>query len=335
MKRHFTIIFYTIFLLLLTAQQLYAEKKILFKIASLAPPGSVWIEQFEKFSKEVEEKTEGEVGFRIYPGGVMGDDQAMYRKMRVGQLHGGGFTMSGISQVVPDFRAMAFPFLFQSYDEIDYVKRGLFPEFKKRFRKKGLELIAMTEVGFIYAMSTRPINTYDSFRASKNWSPSGDPIAESYLDTLGITPISLTIPDVLAALQSGLVETVYNSLYGSIVLQWFTKAKNIVDIPYGYAYGAFALSSKKFGRLPQAHQQVIHEAAAVHFPVLLEKTRQSNEESRQVLEKRGNVFLPLDEATVSILKEKRDLAIRRLVPKAVSPEIKDKTFTLLEEYRQK
>ncbi len=81
------------------------------------------------------------MGFRIYPGGVMGDDQSMYRKMRVGQLHGGGFTMTGISTVVPDFRVLAIPFLFDSYEEVDYVKAGLIPTFKERFQNKDWNLL--------------------------------------------------------------------------------------------------------------------------------------------------------------------------------------------------
>lgn len=335
MKRQLPVIFWAILFLLASCQQVYSSPKHLFKIASLAPTGSVWIEQFDNFAKEVSEKTGGEVRFRVYPGGVMGDDQAMFRKMRVGQLHGGGFTMSGMSQRVPDFRAMAIPFLFESYEEIDYVKKGLIPEFKEKFREKGLEFIALTEVGFIYAMSTKQINTYDTFRASKNWSPAGDPISEVYLKTLGITPVTLTIPDVLSSLQSGLIETVYNSLYGSIVLQWFTKANNIVDFPYGYAYGVFALSSKKYDKLPQSHQQIIETAARTHFPILLQKTRTSNEESRKVLQERGITFLPLDETTIALLKEKRDLAIDKLVPDSVSPEMRDKTFLLLDEFRKK
>ena len=86
-----------------------AKPKHLFKIASMAPEGSVWITKFKDFANEVTEKTDGEVGFKIYAGGIMGDDIAMYRKMRAGQLHGGGFTMTGIASVVPDFRIMAIP----------------------------------------------------------------------------------------------------------------------------------------------------------------------------------------------------------------------------------
>lgn len=320
-------------LFLLCSQVAQAAPKHLFKIASLAPAGSVWVQQFEKFGSEVTEKTGGEVAFRIYPGGVMGDDQAMYRKMRVGQLHGGGFTMTGISAVVPDFRIMAIPFLFRSYDEVDHVWQSLMPTLQKRFHDQGLELVAMTEVGFIYAMSTKPINNLEELQASTNWSPAGDPISEIYLQNLGITPVQLTIPDVLSSLQSGLIETVYNSLYGSIVLQWFTKARHIVDHPYGYAYGAFALDGKKFNRLSDSQKDIIRKSADTHFAVLLEDTRRSNEESRKVMEERGSEFVTIDEATLKSLHESRDKTIDQLIPESLSREIFTQAKDRLDQFR--
>ena len=309
-----------------------AASTTLFKIASLAPAGSVWVEQFENFAKEVSQNTQGAVTFRIYPGGVMGDDQAMYRKMKVGQLQGGGFTMTGISNVVPDFRALAIPFLFTTYDEVDYLKKHLGPLFQERFREKGMELIAMSEVGFIYAMSTKPLKTLEDLKNSVNWSPSGDPISETYLSSLGITPVQLSIPDVLSSLQSGLVETVYNSLYGAIVLQWFTKAKYVVDLPYGYAYGAVALDSRKFNTLTQDQQKAIHSAADKYFPLLLQQTRKSNEESRQVMIERGSEFLAVDEATAHGLREQRDKTIDKLLKGSLSRDVYDRTVTLLKEF---
>ncbi len=320
--------------LLVNSSETQAKAKYRFKISSLAPSGSVWTQQFEKFAAEVTDKTGGEVAFRIYPGGVMGDDQAMYRKMRVGQLHGGGFTMTGMGAIVPDFRVVATPFLFDSYDEVDYVLQGLLPTFAERFREKKLELIAMTEVGFIYAMSTKPVSTVAALQDSTNWVPSGDPVSMAFLSTLGISPVQLSIPDVLSSLQSGLVDTVYNSFYGSIILQWFTKAKYITDMPYGYAYGVFLLDGKAFGKLPEKYKKLIHAAAAKHFPVLLKKTRTSNRESRQVLINRGVEFVKPDVDTDQKLKESRDLTVKKLVKNAFSPEIYQKTVKLLEEFRK-
>ncbi len=334
MKQRLFTLFSVTLILLSTTHLVEARSKYLFKIGSLAPAGSVWVQQFKKFGAEVKKKTGGEVSFRVYPGGVMGDDQAMYRKMRVGQLHGGGFTMTGIARIVPDFRVMAIPFLFNSYEEIDYTLAGLLPTFKEKFQKKRLELVAMTEVGFIYAMSTKPVATLSDLQNSSNWSPSGDPVSESFLAALGISPVQLSIPDVLSSLQSGLVDTVYNSLYGSIVLQWFTKAKYITDVPYGYAYGVFLLDGRAYGKLPEKYKKIIHTAAAKHFPVLLENTRASNLDSRQVLIKRGVTFVKADKGTIRRLREKRDEAVQQLVKKSLSPEIYSQATALLSEFRK-
>jgi TRAP-type C4-dicarboxylate transport system substrate-binding protein len=334
MQRLLSLIFTALLILLINSNGAQAKTKYLFKIGSLAPSGSVWARQFDKFAAEVKDQTNGEVGFRSYAGGVMGDDQTMYRKMRVGQLHGGGFTMTGIGKIVPDFRVMAIPFLFNSYAEVDYVLQGLQPTLIEQFRQKKLELISLTEVGFIYAMSTKPVGSIAALKNSTNWIPSGDPVSLALLTTLGISPLQLSIPDVLSSLQSGLVDTVYNSFYGSIILQWFTKAKYITDMPYGYAYGVFLLDGKAFGKLPEKYKGLIHAAAAKHFPVLLEKTRRSNKESRQVLIDRGVKFIKADADTIRQLQEGRNLTVKKLVKSAFSPEIYQKTIQLLEEFRK-
>jgi len=334
MRHVIFLVFTALFILLINSNGAQAKAKYLFKIGSIAPSGSIWAQQFDKFTAEIKNKTHGEVGFRIYPGGVMGDDQAMYRKMRVGQLQGGGFTMTGIGKIVPDFRVMSIPFLFNSYAEVDYVLQGLLPSLIKQFQEKKLEILSLSEVGFIYTMSTKPVNSIAALQDSTNWIPSGDPVAKALFKALDISPIQLSIPDVLSSLQSGLVDTVYNSFYGSIILQWFTKARYITDMPYGYAYGVFLLDGRAFDKLPGKYKELIHTTAAKHFSILLEKTRTSNLESRQVLINRGVEFIKPDPATVRQLKESRDLSIKTLKKNAFSPEIYQQTIQLLEKFRK-
>jgi TRAP-type C4-dicarboxylate transport system substrate-binding protein len=304
--------------------------KYLFKLASIAPEGSVWTKRFQGFVAEVEAKSQGEVGFKVYPGGVMGDDRAMYRKMRVGQLHGGGFTMTGIGSIVPDFRVMGIPFLFRSYEEVDKVREGLWPSFSDSFAKKGLELMAFTEVGFAYTMSTFPIASLDDLHKGKTWTPEGDPVSSSYLEELGVSPVQLSIPDVLISLQTGMVDTVFNSFYGSIVLQWFTKTKYIFDIPFAYAYGAFLLDRKTFLRLPAHHALLMKDAARRHFGLLLQDTRESNREALEALQQNGAILVKVDPGTDEKLRAVRNKTIQNIRGKAFSEEILEATLKILD-----
>jgi len=334
-SRIFPLILYSLLFLILAAQDGQTKPRHLFKIASLAPEGSVWVDSFKEFASEVTEKTGGDVGFRIYPGGIMGDDRAMYRKMRVGQLHGGGFTMTGIAAIVPDFRVMAIPFLFRSYDEVDYVSARLQPLLAQRFSDKGLQFVAMTEVGFVYTFSNQPRVSISDLQQAKTWAPSNDPLTSGFLRSLKISPITLTIPDVLSSLQTGLVDTAFNSLYGSIVLQWFTKAPFVTDKPYGYAYGVFLMNQKSLAKLSNNQKKIINESARTHFSRLIQQTRQSNEESRKVLTSRGVTFVSTTDEVVATLEEHRDKTIQKLTGNAFSEEIYETLDQALTTYRLK
>ena len=333
MIRFAVIGFLSFFFIYSPTQDLWAKPSHVFKIASLAPEGSVWVEAFKEFAAEVSEKTGGEVGFRIYPGGIMGDDRAMYRKMRVGQLQGGGFTMTGIGDIVSDFRVMGIPFLFRSYDEVDLISAHLQPAFRERFAEQGLHFVAMTEVGFVYTFSDKPRLTIKDLQQAKTWAPSDDPLTAEFLKSLDISPIALSIPDVLPSLQTGLIDTAFNSLYGAIVLQWFTKTRAVTDTPYGYAYGAFIMSSKAFAGLSPEQQDIIDQAAQSHFLELIKKTRQSNEDSRDVLLSKGLSFVPASAGVIEELVKHRDLTIKSLAGKAFSAEIYQSLDEALTSYR--
>ncbi len=310
-----------------------AKPKHQFKIASLAPEGSIWTNKFNDFAREVEDKTGGEVGFRVYPGGVMGDDIAMYRKMRAGQLHGGGFTMTGIASIVPDFGLLSIPFLLNTYEEADAAVEALKPYWAEKFSAKGMEFIELTEVGFIYPMSTKKISTVSELKATKSWVPAGDKLAGGYLNNIGISPIQLGIPDVLSSLQTGLIDTVYNSLYGSIVMQWFTKANYVTDAPFGYAYGVFLMSKKAFKKLNTEQQEIVRRSADTHFTELLELTRKSNRESRDVLSNQGVQFIEADPVSVEELAEYREKTVADQMGKTFSKEGYEVLKSALNEHR--
>jgi len=325
--------FILLFLVINTGEVHAGRSKYTFKVASLAPEGSVWAKRFRDFTNEVTEKSGGEISFKIYAGGVMGDDRAMYRKMRVGQINGGGFTMTGISDVVPDFRVLGIPFFFDSYEEVDALKQKLFPRFQKEFDKKNLVLVAMSEVGFIYTMSQKSITTLDQLKKSKAWAPEGDPISKALLESVGLTPIPLSIPDVLTSLQTGLINTAFNSFYGSIALQWFTRVSYITDIPFVYAYGAFILDKRSFSKLPAEYAQMMFSVAEKHFAKLLTDTRQSNEESLQVLQDNDISLVKLTPESKTELLNYREKTVKKLVGDAFSEDIYQEAVEHLKKFR--
>ena len=217
----------------------------------------------------------------------------------------------------------------------DLLSPGALNRVVEAFAEKDMVLIAMSEVGFIYTMSTHPIATLEDLRKSKSWAPEGDPLSLAFIEAVGITPIPLSLPDVLVSLQTGMVNTVFNGYYGSIVLQWFTKVKYITDFPFGYAYGSLVFDKKALDRLPEGHLAIIKAAAGKYFTgKLKDDTRRTNVEALETLKANGITVVPADPAVDVVLAEFRDQVVAESVGKYFSAEIYNEMMTILENYRK-
>jgi TRAP-type C4-dicarboxylate transport system substrate-binding protein len=231
-----------------------------FKVATLAPEGSSWLREMRAAADEVAERTEGRAEFRYYPGGVMGDDATVMRKIRLGQLQGGALTASELSIVYPDAVVYGMPFLFDNHAQLAAVRPEVDPMLKDGIREKGFEVLSISGVGFAYMMSTKPLRSIEHLRAGKVWIPNNDRISERTFTTGGVSPIPLPMSDVFTGLQTGLVDIVGNTPAGSIALQWHTRIKHVFDAPLAYVIAYVVLDRRAFSRLSQADQAIVLEA---------------------------------------------------------------------------
>ena len=226
------------------AQAPRKKAKYELKIATLAPEGSTWMNLMGELDAQVREKTDGEVGLRFYPGGIQGEDLVVLRKIRAGQLHGGGFTGVGLGEIAPSLRVMELPFLFQNAAEVHAVHEKLDPLFERTLHDAGYTLVGWAEVGFVYLYSKTPVASAADLKGQKVWLWEGDPLAEAFLHAAGVAPVPLSITDVLTSLQTGLITTVYITPYGCIGMQWFSRVAYTTDIPLTFSTGAVVVTNE-------------------------------------------------------------------------------------------
>jgi TRAP-type C4-dicarboxylate transport system substrate-binding protein len=292
------------------------------KIATLAPDGSAWMRELRAASAEVKKGTAGRVDVKFYPGGVMGNDAVVLRKMRLGQLQGGVLTSSELSLVYPDATAYSLPFLLADWDEVARVRTSVDPMLAKGFEQRGIRMLGVTGLGFAYLMGDRPLRTGADMAGVKLWIPSNDEIAERTFKMGGVSTIPLPLGDVFTSLQTGLVDTVVNTPSGAIVLQWHGKVKNIVDLPLTFVTGFVVLDDKAWKKIAPADQAVLAAAFAGAGRRMDANNRRDDDAALAAMKKQGAVVAPLDPA-----EEKRWRAIGARVTtemaaeKSISPEI--------------
>jgi len=278
MKRRILILPLLILLALVAVHPASAKDKPTYEIkfASLAPEGSSWMIVMRELDKEVRAATNGEVGFKIYPGGVQGDEPDVLRKIRFGQLHAAGFTGNGLGEILPSVRILELPFFYKNHNEIDAVVDTLTPYFEDHFRDKGFILLGWTEVGYIYFMSTVPIHNLHDLQNVKVWVWQGDPLPTALFDALNISPVPLSVPEVLTGLQTGMIDAVYSSPMAAVSLQWFTRVQYMNTSPLTNSMGAVLMAKKEFDKIPPEYQKILLDLSRKKMRELTLLTRKDN-----------------------------------------------------------
>jgi TRAP-type C4-dicarboxylate transport system substrate-binding protein len=321
-------------LLILMAGVAHAQRPVRLKVATLAPEGTFWMEEARRASDEISRRTDGRVALRLYPGGTMGSDDMVLRKMRIGQLHGGAVLTGSLSRLDPDVELYNLPLLFRSYDEVDHVRRRMDHRLIGELVDDGLVSFGLIETGFVYLMSSKAIRTFAELEGRKAWVPENDPIGKAIVDALGLAPVPLSISDVLTGLQTGLVDTVAAPPVGAVALQWFTKTPFVTDLPITYVYGSFVLTERALEQIGDVDRVVVREVLVGLASELDRRTRTDNEQAREALQRQGVTFVTPTPETEARWEEVAAEATELLIERQdYDREILAELRRLLEEYR--
>ncbi|MGD1971032.1 MAG: TRAP transporter substrate-binding protein DctP [Desulfobacterales bacterium] len=331
-----TIVGFSIIIVLLMGFAAAAPAKTMaIKLATLAPEGSSWIETFNAIDAEIQQKTNGQVRFKFYAGGVLGDEKDMLRKMYIGQIHAAALTSAGLSAIFSEMDVFQIPFIFESHHEVDFVLAQMDAFFRKGFEKNNTILLGWSEGGFVRLMSTKPVATLADLRKLKVWTWEDAPMTRLIFEEANVSAIPLSVPDVLVGLQTGLVDVVYAPPSGAISLQWFTKTRYITDVKLIYLIGGVVIKKKVFDKLTPAHQKIVMDVWQRQMIRLKQKIRRENQEAMQVMVDQGiKIIVPSpDQVTEFVTVSTK--AIQRLEGKTFTKKIRDEVEANIETYRKK
>lgn len=304
-------------LTLFFCQSLFAATQI--KLAVLVPEGTTWGNSLKKFSKEVESATGGEVNFKVYYGGVAGDEPDVLRKIRIGQLHGGIFTGKTLGDIHGDVRAMEIPFTFYAdQKKASATLQKLAPTFNQGLKSKGFTNLGFYELGLVYLVTTKKVSNLNELKGVKIWSWEGDPLVQAMIESLGLVSVPLALPDVLSSLSTGIINAAYAPPLGILALQWHSKIKYLVDFPNAFSIGALLVGDKTWNKISSAHQQKILEIAKKYVTEANVASTNENEMARQQMKKSGIEFVSFPEADYKQAAALRSKVVEKVKDRYIS-----------------
>lgn len=313
----------------------HAQGTTEFRLATLAPSGSPWMEVLDRAAAEIKDKTAGRIKLKYFEGGQQGDERDFIRKIRLGQLDGAAVTAVGLSMIDESIRVLELPMMFQSVEELDYVADKLWPYFQKKFEKEGFKLNDRGEVGWVYFLSKTKVEKLADLKGQKLWLWGDDQLVGAVFKKLGLNGIPLGVPEVDGNLTSGKIEACYGSPLAAVALQWYTKVKFMTSMPMSFAIGANVISMKAYKRLSADDARAVEDISRANAKKLRKTIRKANEDAKGTMTRKGVTVVTTPPAMVDEVTKQATQLWDELVGKIYSKEELKMVLDAREEYRVK
>ncbi|MFH1887088.1 MAG: TRAP transporter substrate-binding protein DctP [Pseudomonadota bacterium] len=304
------------------------------KMATLAPDSVGYARQMKKIVFPViEQETNGELQIKVYWGGIMGDDEDYIKKMRIGQLHGAGFSGQGATLACPDMTVVELPFLFENWEEVDFIKNKMRPQFDKLLAESGYFALAWTDQDFDQLYSTRhDLNSLEAFKKARFMTWYG-PLEEALFTALGASAVPVNVPEASASLRQGVVDAAIGPAIWVVGAQMYTVVKYVYPMKIRYSPGLILVTLEAWDMLPENYQKRFQ---AIRFDLEAEyvkEIRKDNEKCLAAVLKYGIREGRIAPKDLEAIKERAKSTWYELADKVYPKATLDELLVMLEDFR--
>jgi tripartite ATP-independent transporter DctP family solute receptor len=228
------------------------------KLATVAPMGTPWADTIEQLKKRIGKESDGRIKVKAYLGGQLGGEIEITQGIRRGRIEGGGVTAGALASVIPSLDVLEIPYLFESYEEADYIlDNHLLEPFKKIFEDKGFILASWAENGWRnIGTKNRVIRKPEDVKGLKVRSQESKTHL-AFWKKLGANPVPISVPETLPALQTGLVEGFDNTALMTLSAEWQTAIKHFSVTEHIYQPAAVVYSKTFWNKLSEEDRKIL------------------------------------------------------------------------------
>lgn len=305
------------------------------RFATIAPDGTPWSDQLKQMKQRIEKESNGRVKFVIYTGGQLGGEIETIRSLQRGRIQAWGGSVGAVTSIVPELQLLELPYLFLNEKEADYIlDEVVYKPYADILAKKGLLLHSWNENGWRhFASKKKPIFSPSDLKGMKVRSQES-PIHIEMWKAFGASPIPISIPEVMSALQTGLVDGFDNSTLFTSATGWYQAIDHFVISAHIYQPGIIIYNKKFFDSLPKDIQNILLGDTKQEAQIGRKGVREIEPEIIKILEKDGVKVHKMSDAQ----REQFINLARKVHPKfkkIVGEDLYNKVQTALNEFRKK
>jgi TRAP-type C4-dicarboxylate transport system substrate-binding protein len=277
----------------------------------------------------------GKISLRIYPSGTQGDEPDMIRKMRIGQLHAAALTNAGLENIATELNALSVPFLFESWEEVDFVRDRLAPRLKKALEDKGFVVLTWGDAGWVHFFTVTPAPRPADLQKLVLFTWGNDPRTEEMYKDAGFRVMPLAATEILQSLQTGKIQAFPAPPIAALASQWFGAAKNMTNLKFAPVIGGAIISKAAWERIDPALRPLLEKEAEEVGRIYKPRIRTLEGEAIAAMQKYGLKVVPV---TPDIQREWKGVA-EKVYPKLrggyLRADVFDEVTGLVKEFRGK
>jgi tripartite ATP-independent transporter DctP family solute receptor len=262
------------------------------------------------FKTEAERLSGGTLEFAITPNTPSGGAREILDEVRTQNVFGTWIGAPAVSRLVPEIGALALPFVFESFDQVERALNGpVGALIEEKLAAKGFLVISWMQWGARNVMnSKRPLRTLDDFKGLKiRLQPIEMHLA--IFRALGARPVALDIKDLYLALRQGDIDGLENPNSSAYDYKFYEYQKYLSDSAHVLDLIPFVVNRKTFVSLRPEQQKAIREAAAIARAQQWKMAAAEEAGALVKLKEKGMQFDPLLPETREALRKATEVVV--------------------------
>lgn len=215
----------------------------------------------------LEEWSNGRITVVVYPSAQLGSERETIELTRTGEIDINRVNINPLTQIVPEFKALALPYIFRNAEHMHRVVDGeLGRELMQYLEEKGLIGLGFYDSGQrSFYNSMRPIRSIEDLHGLRIRVQKAE-IVMDMVRALGAVPIPMSFEEVYTGLQTGVVHGAENNYPSWVTKGHFETARFYTQDEHSRVPEIILFSKKTWDRLTPEDRDLIRTAARESIP---------------------------------------------------------------------
>ena len=210
----------------------------------------------------VSDRTQGRHRIIVYPGGLLGEQEASYEQTRTGGIDINRTNMAPLASFIGRANILGLPFLFRSIDHLHRVLDGpIGDDILQSLEPHGFVGLAFFEAGArsVYTVG-RPVRTIEDIKGLRIRLQQSELMVEMFA-ALGAEPVILPYTRTKTALTTGLIDAAENNWPSYVASGHYSVAPYFALTEHTMTPDVLIMSMKTWRSLDAGDQNIFRNAA--------------------------------------------------------------------------